>query len=71
MDGEWTRGTADPLGNNSPFADSITYSYRIENISPTGQNKALRGGIDIILEPFYFNPYSTAFRQYKVFNFIY
>ena len=26
-----------PLGNNSPFADSITYSYRIENISPTGQ----------------------------------
>ena len=59
MDGEWIRGTADPLGNNSPFADSITYSYRIENISPTGQNKALRGGIDIVLEPFYFNPYST------------
>ena len=33
----------DPLGNNSPFADSITYGYRIENINPTGQNKALRG----------------------------
>ena len=33
MDGQWIRATADPLGNNSPFADSITYSYRIENIS--------------------------------------
>ena len=43
MDGEWVRATADPQGNNSPFADSITYTYRIGNMTPAGRNKALRG----------------------------
>ena len=59
MDGEWVRATSDPLGNNSQFADTITYSYRIGNMTPVGQNKALKGEIEIILEPFYFNPISN------------
>ncbi len=59
MDGDWVRGTADPGGNNFPTADSITFSYRIEDITPIGQNKALRGEIQIIMEPYYFNSYSN------------
>ena len=59
MNGTWVRGTADPLGNNFPTADSITFSYRLENITPLGQNKALRGEIQIIMEPYYFNSYSN------------
>ena len=59
MDGDWVRATSDPQGNNSSFADSITYSYRIGNMTPVGQNKALKGEIEIILEPFYFNPISN------------
>ena len=59
MDGSWVRGTADPLGNNFPTADSITFSYRLENITPIGQNKALRGEIQIVMEPYYFNSYSN------------
>jgi len=55
MDGEWVQGTADPNGNNFPTADSIVFAYRIENITPTGQNKALKGDVDILLEPSYYN----------------
>ena len=55
MNGSWVRGTADPGGNNFPTADSITFAYRLENITPIGQNTALRGEIQVILEPFYFN----------------
>ena len=55
MDGEWVRGTADPGGNNFPTADSIVFAFRVENITPTGQNKALKGDVDIILEPSYYN----------------
>jgi len=59
MDGSWVRGTADPLGNNFPTADSITFAYRLENITPIGQNKALKGEIEITMEPYYFNSYSN------------
>lgn len=55
MNGVWVKGTADPNGNNFPTADSIVFAYRIENITPTGQNKALKGDVKIILEPSYFN----------------
>ena len=41
MDGQWVTATADPQGNNSIVADSITYNYRLEDISIAGQNKAL------------------------------
>ena len=37
----------------------MSQSYRLENITPSGQNLALRGNIEIILEPFYFNPNSN------------
>ena len=59
MDGSWVRATADPGGNNFPTADSITFSYRLENLTPSGQNKALRGEIEIVMEPYYFNPISN------------
>ncbi|MDG2343657.1 MAG: hypothetical protein P8L23_03670 [Flavobacteriales bacterium] len=59
MNGSWVRATADPGGNNFPTADSITFSYRLENLTPTGQNKALRGDIEITMEPHYFNPISN------------
>jgi len=59
MNGSWVRGTADPLGNNFPTADSITFAYRLENITPIGQNKALKGEIEITMEPYYFNSYSN------------
>ena len=59
MNGSWVRGTADPVGNNFPTADSITFGYRLENITPVGQNKALRGEIEVALEPFYFNTSSN------------
>ena len=59
MNGSWVRGTADPLGNNFPTADSITYSYRLENITPIGQNKALRGEVQIVMEPYFFNTSSN------------
>ncbi len=59
MNGSWIRGTSDPLGNNFPTADSITFALRIENITPVGQNKALKGEIEIVLEPSYFNSISN------------
>ena len=59
MNGQWVRATADPGGNNFPTADSITFAYRLENITPSGQNTALRGDIEVILEPFYFNTNSN------------
>ena len=59
MDGEWVRATSDPTGENSIFADTITFSYRIEYLTPTGQNKALRGNMEITLEPYFFNPSSN------------
>ncbi len=55
MDGQWVRGTTDPNGENFPTADSITFAFRLEDITPIGQNKALKGDIQITLEPFYFN----------------
>tara|TARA_Y100000385_G_scaffold286236_1_gene347854 strand:+ start:725 stop:1249 length:525 start_codon:yes stop_codon:yes gene_type:complete len=59
-DGELVRGTSDPDGNNSVNYDTVFFPYRIENLTPTGQNKALKGSISIVLEPFYFNPNSAS-----------
>ncbi|MFN3918099.1 MAG: hypothetical protein ACK4K0_10190 [Flavobacteriales bacterium] len=57
--GEWVKGTEDPSGDNSPNFKSIISGYRIKNITPTGQNKLLKGQIDVFIEPFYFNPFSN------------
>lgn len=59
MNGEWVKGTADPGGNNFPTADSIVFKNRLPNITPIGQNKALKGDIKLTLEPNYFNPISN------------
>ncbi|MBT4775801.1 MAG: hypothetical protein HOH13_03735 [Crocinitomicaceae bacterium] len=44
----WVQGT-DFLGN------PIEFQYRTPIITPTGQNKALKGEIEMTLEPFYYN----------------
>lgn len=59
MNGEWVKGTADPNGNNFPTADSIVFKNRLPNITPIGQNKALKGDIKLTLEPNYYNPISN------------
>ena len=59
MNGEWVQGTADPAGNNFPTADTIVFTNRLPNITPIGQNKALKGDIRLTLEPNYFNPFSN------------
>jgi len=60
MDGDTVRGTADPNGNNFPTADPISLAFRIENITPIGQNKGLRGLVTATLEPRYFNASSNT-----------
>lgn len=58
MDGEWVKGRLDPNGNNFPTADTINFQYRIKNLTPVGQNKTLKGTINITIESPYFNPIS-------------
>ena len=60
MDGDTVRGTADPAGNNFPTADPISLAFRVEDITPIGQNKALKGLISTTLEPRYFNANSNT-----------
>jgi len=59
MDGDTVRGTADPGGNNFPTAPAISLAFRVENITPIGQNKALKGDVKVTLEPRYFNANSN------------
>ena len=58
VDGDTVRGTSDP--NNFPTADPITLAFRIENITPIGQNKALKGEIKTTLEPRYYHLGATS-----------
>ncbi|MFT5600642.1 MAG: hypothetical protein ACI8Q1_003446 [Parvicella sp.] len=59
MEGEWVKGTIDPSGNNFPTGDTINFQFRIKNLTPIGQNKALKGTINVVMEPTYFNPFSN------------
>lgn len=59
MDGNWVKGTQDPSGNNSPLADTINFTYRIKNLTPIGQNKTLKGTINVTIEPIAYNPLSN------------
>lgn len=59
MNGEWVKGTIDPNGNNFPTGDTINFAFRIKNLTPTGQNKTLKGVINVTLEPIYYNPISN------------
>lgn len=55
MDGEWVKGRDDPSGNNFPTGDTINFQYRIANLTPIGQNKTLKGTINVTLAPLYYN----------------
>lgn len=58
MNGEWVKGRLDPNGNNFPTADTINFQYRIKNLTPIGQNKTLKGTINVTIEAPYYNPLS-------------
>jgi len=64
LDGEWVRGKFNPPYynnlNNNFSDDTISRTFRLKNITPNGQNKALKGNIEIIIEPDFFNFYSVA-----------
>jgi hypothetical protein len=55
MEGQWVKGTTDPAGDNFPTGDTLNFSFRIKNITPTGQNKTLKGIINVTLEPVFYN----------------
>jgi hypothetical protein len=59
MNGSWVKGTQDPAGQNFPLADTINFSYRIKNLTPVGQNKTLKGTINVTLEPVFYNVISN------------
>ncbi len=59
MEGEWVKGRLDPSGNNFPTADTINFQYRIKNLTPIGQNKTLKGTINVTIEAPYYNPISN------------
>lgn len=52
VDGVWQPGKTIPAG------EDIEFNYRIQYIEPQGQNKALKGEIRVMLQPFYYNPVS-------------
>lgn len=58
MDGEWVVGRVGI--NNFPTQDPITFPFRLENITPKGKNKALKGEIVVTIEPRYFNANSAS-----------
>ena len=60
MEGQRVKGTMDPNGNNAAFQqnnnlpyDTIPNGFRIEDITPFGQNKSLKGNMQLVLSPFY------------------
>ena len=60
MEGQLVKGTMDPNGDNAAFQqnnnlhyDTIPNGFRIEDITPFGQNKSLKGNMQLVLNPFY------------------
>ena len=39
--------------------DDINFLYRIPYLTPNGNNKALKGEIEVTIEPTYYNPFSS------------
>lgn len=39
--------------------EDISFLYRIPYLTPNGNNKALKGNIEIVIEPTYYNPLSS------------
>lgn len=59
MNGTWVKGTQDPAGENFPTADTINFAFRIQNLTPVGQNQTLKGTINVTLEPVFYNVLSN------------
>lgn len=52
VNGQWQAG----LDQNG---DPVEFKYRVPYVTPEGQNKALKGKIDVTIQPFYYNPMSV------------
>lgn len=48
----WVRG-------KTLAGDDISFIYRVPYLTPNGNNKALKGEIEVTLEPTYYNPFSS------------
>jgi len=48
----WVRG-------KTLAGDDIDFLYRIPYLTPNGNNKALKGEIEVTIEPTYYNPFSS------------
>lgn len=46
-------------GLSVPAGEPIEFNYRVQYITPEGQNKALRGEIRVTLAPSFYNPFSS------------
>ncbi|MFN3341571.1 MAG: hypothetical protein ACK40M_02680 [Flavobacteriales bacterium] len=46
-------------GQSIPAGDPIAFNFRVQNITPQGQNKALKGEIRVTLAPSFYNPFSS------------
>lgn len=53
VNGVWVQGTKIPSG------EPVEFNYRTLVITPSGQNKALKGEIRVMLSPTYYNPLSA------------
>lgn len=51
VNGQWQSGL-DQNGN------PVEFRYRVPYVTPQGQNKALKGKIEVTIQPFYYNPTS-------------
>lgn len=51
VDGQWQAG----LDLNG---DPVEFRYRVPYVTPEGQNKALKGKIEVTIQPYYYNPVS-------------
>ena len=40
------------------FGEDIVFKYRTPYLTPEGNNKALKGTINVLIEPIYYNPFS-------------
>ena len=60
QNGQWVLGKAGVVGNPPYSKDSINFPFQIDNITPQGKNKAIKGDISVTINPVYFNPISPS-----------
>lgn len=56
------------IGIKNGVSHELPINYRIPVITPTGQNKTLKGEIDVRLEEFLLSPYDTVICEIYIFD---